>query len=147
MKDLDFKLTGFKELDRLFDKLPDQVSKRLVDKALLKSGKPIVQGAKSNVNVFTGNLKKSIGALKGKTKKFKVGNRTVLIGGRVGGRHKGYHAHLLEFGTKKSRRRPFLGPATRKFSNKQRKIMIRELAIGIHSEVNKLALKFRTRKR
>ena len=64
----------------------------------------------------TGNLRDSI-TVGAKLKKSqsrshtKAGAVEVFIGAAVGDRKKGYHAHLVEFGTSKMAAQPFLRPA------------------------------------
>lgn len=142
----DMNFTGARELDKLLDALPSQIAKRVVRGALLKSAKPILVDAKNSVPVNTGRLKKSLTAAKAKKSDERPGDAKVLIGARVGGKYKGYHFHLVEFGTKNMRARPFLFPAVVKNTGQQRKILTREIAKRTHAEALKLATKFRTLK-
>ena len=146
MSDFNIKLTGSKNLDRLLDALPDQMSKRVLRGSLLKSAKPIPRAAKRKVPVRTGDLKKSLAAVKAGRKEERKGEIKVLIGARRGKRFRGFHAHLVEFGTAKTKAQPFLGPALIQNRQRQRKILVREIALRTHKEASKLAAKFRTRR-
>jgi len=158
-KQLDVNLTGGKNLDKLLDALPVQLERRIVGGALNASAKPIIKSAKGKIHKFTGNLAKSLGSVNVKTGEgAKASEVKVRIGARRGGKFKGFHAHLLEFGTKerivkktgkrvgRGPKKPFLGPALREQANKQRKILTREIALRTHKEAKKLAAKYRTLK-
>ena len=146
MSDFDIKFTGAKNLDKLLDALPAQMSKRVVRGSLLKSAQPILRAAKRNVPVRTGDLKKSLAAVKGGKREERRGEVKVLIGARRSKRFRGFHAHLVEFGTAKTKAQPFLGPALIQNRQRQRRILVREIASRTHKEASKLAAKFRTRR-
>ena len=142
---LKVKIKGMSPLNKLLDALPDVMAKRIDRGALLKSAKPIVAQAKSNVNVKTGNLRKSIGAKKAEKRIERRGDIKVVIGARrQGKKFKGYHAHLVELGTKFAKPHPFLEPALRTAGRRQHQILIREVAMRTHKEAKKLVAKFGT---
>ena len=62
-----------------------------------RAGQIFVSLAKSKVTVNTGNLRESIGYIERDNRGSKLAFR--MIGARVYGGYKGYHAHLLEEGT------------------------------------------------
>lgn len=75
-----------------------------LDKIVKNSAKSIQKKARANVNVRTGNLRKSI-----KPKYFFKEGPAATVFPRGG---KGRHRHFLEYGTKKMAKRPFMKPAT-----------------------------------
>ena len=66
-----------------------------------KATAPLVADAQRRVNVVTGNLRNAIGLIKRR----KVPN-VVIVGVRNYGawNAKGYHAHMIEYGTKRNRK-------------------------------------------
>ena len=92
-------VTGMKELDYLFKKMPSELNHRILGAANVAAAKPLVAAAISKApQGRTGNLKKSIGSVKVSIRKAnEIG--TVHVGPRVGGGHKGHHGGLVEFGT------------------------------------------------
>ena len=75
--------------------LPGKFGDQVIDKILKKAAAPLIKQAKeisSNADV-TGNLTRSIGAQANRK------NRSITVGPRRGNGFKGYHAHLLEYGT------------------------------------------------
>lgn len=54
------KLEGEKELLQALRELPDNVSKRIMRRAIVRASEPILQAAKNNVPVRTGALKKAL---------------------------------------------------------------------------------------
>jgi len=107
-------------------KLSEKVQKRVVKGAIRASAKPIIQEAKALAPYKTGNLRKSIGVIKGKDKGTVV---TYHISPRKGGKYDGFYGYWIELGhilrekgKKKKGKvighvapRPFLRPA---FENK-----------------------------
>ncbi len=113
--DIGFNLTGVKELNDVFKGMPLQVTHRVMQAANADAAKILVSKAKSLSPVRSGGLVNSIGTVK---PSFRRSNEIgeVHTGPRRG-RYKGYHAHLVEYGTKKRKRggimpkRPFMKPA------------------------------------
>ena len=83
------------DLLKNLQKLPEKVQKRVVNGAIRASAKPIIKEARRRVPVKTGNLKKSIGVTKGKTKGTIV---TYHISPRKGGKYDGFYGKWIEFG-------------------------------------------------
>lgn len=92
-------ITGDKELDRILKDLGKNALKDAdIKRGLKKIAKPIIKDIKSNINNVTKNLSKSIGIIRGI--KHKKGRPIILIGPRYYGSFQGYHAHLVEVGSK-----------------------------------------------
>ena len=86
---------GIDELGQVLDGLPGKFGDQVVDKILRKAAGPMVREAKalsSNADV-TGDTTKSIGIIANRRR------NSITIGPRRGNGFKGYHAHLLEYGT------------------------------------------------
>ncbi|MGA0081589.1 MAG: HK97 gp10 family phage protein [Candidatus Puniceispirillaceae bacterium] len=99
---LDWKF--LQETQQLAKKL-EQAGKSLegseITSVMEKATAPLVADAQRRVNVVTGNLRNSIGLIKRR----KVPN-VVIVGVRNYGawNAKGYHAHMIEYGTKRNRK-------------------------------------------
>ena len=86
---------GIDELGAVLDGLPGKFGDQVVDGILRKAAGPLVRQAKalsSNADV-TGETTKSIGIIANRR------TNTITVGPRRGNGFKGYHAHLLEYGT------------------------------------------------
>jgi len=74
-----------------------QIDSPIMGQFIEQAGKIFITLAKAKINVKTGNLRNSIGYIerdnRGKGRAFR------LIGARVYGPYKGFHAHLIEEGT------------------------------------------------
>jgi len=93
-------ITGVKELDELFKKMPLQFSHKVFQDANAEAAKVLVNKAKLTAPEGpTGGLIDSIGVIK---PSFSAADSLgeVHVGPRRG-RFKGHHAHLVEFGTVK----------------------------------------------
>lgn len=95
-------LTGSKGINDVIKALPPALNRRVLLGAQRIAMRPIVKAMKKNLAAQaaedSGNLMKSIG-----TKAFKKGggnSAASITGPRIGGKFKGYHAHLVEKGTK-----------------------------------------------
>lgn len=87
---------GFKSLEELFNNLSDKKDqKRILIDAFKRSTKVTADYAKSYARKKTGNLRKSIGVVTIPGNK-EIG---VYVGARIKGGYKGYHGHILEYGT------------------------------------------------
>ncbi|MDO7851396.1 HK97-gp10 family putative phage morphogenesis protein [Hymenobacter convexus] len=89
------KIKGIEGLDQVLAGFDDKFGAQVLDKMLRKAAGPMVREAKrlsSNADV-TGETTKSIGIVANR----KAGS--ITIGPRRGNGYKGYHAHLLEYGT------------------------------------------------
>ena len=97
----DFKLQGAKESADMFGKLPKQINKYNVWKALWrKIGKPALNDAQSKVPEKTGRLKNSLGFFTTRATKNFMG---LYLGPRVKGAYKsggksGYYVSWIEYG-------------------------------------------------
>lgn len=119
-------ITGYKEIDRVLKGLPLQLSDKVLQSAGAKAAKPLVVKEQLLAPEGpTGTLIDSIGIVKGGFSNFSAGNRElgqVTVGPRRKGRSRAYHAHLVEFGTRRRKTRkganrgvmpahPFVRPA------------------------------------
>lgn len=116
-------VTGVAEIDRVLKELPKQMTHTILGAAHTAAAKPLIERAKLLAPEGpTGNLVDSIGASKVNIKTAKkVGE--VRVGPRRKGGFKGFHGHMVEFGTKQRRTRkknanrgimpkkPFMRPA------------------------------------
>lgn len=81
-------------LEDFFSQLSTADQVKIFKAGFRKAAEPLVKQAQANVNVFTGNLRKSIGV-----KTNIPGDIGVLVGARTYGFYRGYHGHLIESGT------------------------------------------------
>jgi len=116
----------------MLKKLPESIRKNVL-RGMLKAGaKVLLDEAKSNVPVRTGNLRDSLTVIprrsldkniirysltplknKTRTKRFKVNGKKWSITGQVAD---GFYAHMVEFGTKNMAAQPFIRPVEIKAS-------------------------------
>jgi len=100
---------GLDKLLKSLHVLPERIQQNVLVGAIRAGTKPILTEAKAKVPKRTGNLKKSLGVIRVKTRdKTKV---IFTISPRKGGKNDGWYAHMVEFGTSKDRPQPFLRPA------------------------------------
>lgn len=116
MSDINIDLIGDKELLNVLNGLEYRTQQKFLKKVVRDSAKPMVTEIRNRTPVGkrvsgssfsvlpTGNLKKSIGTKDGRSKKSAV----VFVGPRIGGKHKGNIANILEH-AKGSRRVPKSG--------------------------------------
>lgn len=86
---------GLDELGEVLAGLPGKLGDQVVDKILRKAAQKMLRRAKelsSNADV-TGDTTKSIGIIANRK------TNSIKLGPRRGNGFKGYHAHLLEYGT------------------------------------------------
>jgi len=107
MSDMDITLIGDKELLQIIHGL-DQKTQHVVLKKVLRdtAQKTFVKALRGVSPVRTGNLKRSMGHVSGKSQRV----ATVFAGPRMGGGHKGYVANILDH-AKDNRRYPKNGKA------------------------------------
>lgn len=95
-------ITGVKELDDVFKKMPLELTDRVLQQAHTAALKPLVTREKLTAPEGpTGNLIDSIGVVKASARS--IGSRdlgAVAAGPRRKGGHKGHAGHLVEFGTR-----------------------------------------------
>lgn len=110
------KFSGFEELQRNLQKLPENMQNRAYRSVLTSGGRVIASAAKKKIPTHrTGLLKKSIRAKWGVIK----GTHYTIIGPTrsVSGTHKGKrvvpanYSHLVEYGTAHGKAKPFMRPA------------------------------------
>ena len=102
-------IKGMDQLLKSLKVLPDRIQKNVLVGAIRAGTKPMLTEAKNKVPQNTGNLKKSLGVIRAKTRdKTKV---IFTISPRKGGKNDGWYAHMVEFGTSKDRPQPFMRPA------------------------------------
>lgn len=111
MAEVDVKI-DMGDLLKKLRKLPERVQKKVLVGAVRAGAKPIIDEARRIVPKRTGNLAKSIGVNKRRSKGTIV---HFSVSPRKGGKYDGYYGHFVEFGTKKMAPRPFMRPA---FENK-----------------------------
>lgn len=90
---------GYKELYTVLQQLPLALSHEVIGKANVDAAKPLIEREKELVRVDKGVLKESIGAVRSSIKRASNLGET-RVGPRRRGGKKGYHGHLVEFGTK-----------------------------------------------
>ena len=97
--DIQFLFDEDEILLKLFKQLPDKFQERTVVSGLKKAAKPIQDEAKSILkqHKYSGNLEHSIGTQIGKIRSLRP---YVVVTPRKSRVFKGYHAHLVELGTK-----------------------------------------------
>jgi len=94
MTTIKLELNGFKELKEIFEQFPIEVQKSGTLDALKAGAKPMLEEAKSLVPVKSGKLKESLII---QSQKAGVLSVIKILASRKKG---GYHAHLVELGTK-----------------------------------------------
>jgi HK97 gp10 family phage protein len=109
-------VTGANEIDQVLRSLGPALSHPILQKAHERAATPLVNAAHLLAPVGrTGNLADSIGVTKPSLKRVNVSGE-INVGPRRGGMHKGYHAHLVEYGKtnrdgSRSKPKPFMEPA------------------------------------
>jgi len=132
---MESQVLGMNELLKNLKTLPDKVQKRILVGAVRAGAKPIVKEARSLVPKDTGNLKKSIGVTKFRTRKkslvwFQVSPRT-------GGKYDGWYGRFLEVGTAKMPAHPFMRPAFEKEGENSIKSVKEYIAKRLDKELSK----------
>lgn len=108
-------VTGVEQIDAVLKGLPMQLQDRVLKNAHADAAKPLIDVAQSIVPYRTGNLRASIGVERVNLKRTnEVG--LIRVGPLRGGKRKGYHGHLIEFGKtnrdgSKTNPQPFMRPA------------------------------------
>ena len=134
-------MSGAQALDGVLKKLPERVARNVVRRAVTKGAKVIEEEMRARAPVgATGNLKASIGQVGVKSRDKSKLTRTV--GALKGAGRKGFHAHLLEFGTVKMAARPFIRPAFDQTKGEALKVIGMELGKGVEKAARKLAGSF-----
>ena len=125
-----------KQLHRLGPKVEQKVSRR----AVAFGATPILQAMRQEVPIAEGTLRDSLGK---KTKTYRQsGTAVAMTGPRIGGKHAGYHGHLIENGKINvdgsfTPGNPFMARAQDKARPDAIQRMTRKLAEGIEQEAGK----------
>ena len=132
-----FEMKGLDELDRAVKKLPEKIQKRVLIGALRAGGRVIQKEAKARAPVKSGNLKRNISVVAGKSKKSApIGQVQAEV--FVATTPKAWYSHLIEFGTKHISAKPFLRPAFDTTHQEVLNAIGDKLAEGILKETAKL---------
>lgn len=92
------KIKGLADLQAAMGQLPVKVETNIMRAALRAGCKPILEAAKKNVPVQTGDLRDSLRITSGSTKRGRV-MRSVVAGGKVKGKPgRVWYAHIVEGG-------------------------------------------------
>lgn len=132
---VEFRIEGAKEMERVLKQLGPNVAARVGDAALRAGAKPIVEEAKRLAPARSGELRDNI---KAQIERRRKGDdeRVILIGFD---KSVSYRAHFVEFGTSKMPAKPFMRPAMDAMAGEALSEMGRVLARGITREARKLA--------
>lgn len=143
--ELVFKWHGLKELDNALKQLPSAFHKQVLNAALRKAGKPVVDHVRSSGDTprRSGFLAASVKvgtslSRRQKRSRIKEAQAEVFIGPTY---PYGAHGHLLEFGTVKMKARPFMRPAWDATKHQVLKIFAEELKKAISRKAKSLAKK------
>jgi hypothetical protein len=94
-KGIEIKLDGSKALEKEFEELEKRLDIKQARSVVRKaSTRAMVKPLRANITVGTrtGNFKRSFGNITGKSRKVAV----IFVGARMGGKHKGYLANIIE---------------------------------------------------
>jgi len=96
-----FKLTttGIRELDQLFTTLRSGQQRAVMLSNFRKASKPLIKQTRVNYKTSHSTTSKS-GTYKSIGSSARRRSAALRVGARVAGRYKGYHAHILDQGTK-----------------------------------------------
>lgn len=136
-------VTGFKELERNLERLSKAAGKGVLRRSLKKSAEPMVEVMKSLVAVSDGDLRDSMTASTGLSKRQSGLHRRLFRDERasvelfVGPSYNlgagGRHGHLVEFGTAQMAPQPFMRPAW----DQDHKAMLERLSATLWVELEK----------
>ena len=91
-----FRFEGIEEVQQLLDALPKALGQKTLQGILRKNAKPLIERGRQLAPKDDGDLQKSLGTLSGRGAGKGV---SIYVGPRRSNAFKGYHAHLVEFGT------------------------------------------------
>ena len=135
------RITGLEEIDKLLKQLPETVARNITRRALVRAAKVVEKEMRARAPVGkTGNLKASIGQVG--VRGLPGGGQARQVGALKGGRFKGYHAHLVEFGTSTAAPHPFIRPAWDETRTAALKILVAELGKGVEKQALRIAGSF-----
>jgi len=146
---------SFDELRHRMKQLPAVIQQKVVVGATRAAAKSIADDAKTRVPVRTGLLRKSIGVVKAKKRNTPEGHtifyvlprkkvrwsKTVSVGGRRGKMKVtqwAFYAHFVEFGTKKMKPIPYMGPAYKASARSSVEAFKRYASRRLEREVEKI---------
>jgi len=150
-----YEIEGFAELQQKIKRLPDRVKRREVLKILGQSANPTVKAARAQAPkskkahvqsgsraykiIEPGNLKKSIGKIRGKRGSAKV-NAVIYVGPRSKGRkNDGWYGAMVHGGTKFQTANPFMDRAYNQTKGLVSKDAEKKVAKYIDKQVLKLS--------
>lgn len=152
-KDL-YQIEGFEELQRKLKQLPDKVKKKEMLKVLgqvatptvkvarqqapISKKKHVISGKRTRKIIEPGNLRKSIGKIRGK-KGLGKQNAVLYVGPRSKGRkNDGWYGMFVEHGTKKQKANPFMKRAYQQTKGKVTADAENKVAKYIQKQIDKL---------
>jgi HK97 gp10 family phage protein len=136
---IDFNITGLKEINALLKELPEKAQERVIKSAVRSGAQVVRKEAKRLVPKDTGELERSIKVQAGRPRSkskitFRVGFEKT-----PDGRSPSRRAHLTEFGTSTQPAQPFMRPALDSKASEVINKMISAIGRGIAREAEKLA--------
>jgi len=145
--------TGLDQLQRMLKMMPDRVDKRLIRSGLRKSARPLISAARANVIKRSGNLARSIGSMTGGQRSslgnisfkqksaLKADKMAIYVGPRAGksaGKYDGWYGAFVEFGTRHSRKNPFMRPAWDQTKKKVEGIIVENIGAAADKYFKKI---------
>jgi len=122
-------IEGAKELERKLLSFEPKLGRKIIRQALRNAAKPILNAAKANVPVDTGDLKKSLKVKAMRKRRHSYGVMIATSVGWFAGNE--FYGAFLEFGTSKMAARPFVRPAFDTEKENAEKIIKNDLQHGI----------------
>lgn len=126
---------GLKELDMLLQRLGPEIANKAGQQAANQAAKVIVDEAKRNVPVKSGDLQRSI-VVRAEKKRYQLDGEVVAVMGFK--KPHSRRAHLTEFGTSRSRKQPFFIPAMESKAREALDKLEEVLQAAILKTVNKM---------
>ena len=130
----DVALHGFKELENLLRKLPEETAKKVTINGLKAGGRVLVKGMKERVPVKTGKLRDSITVTS--SEKVTKDRSMAAVGFK---KPTSRRAHLTEFGTEHSKAEPFIRPTLDIDGSAAIEAIGKNMGAGIAREARRLA--------
>lgn len=137
---------NFREVRKALADLPARISKNVIRRAMYAGAVVIRDDARTRAPVETGALRSSIVAKASTTKEGEIYgsvgvDRKTFSRGKRKGRKPRRYAHLVEFGTVKSKAQPFLRPAMDTNIDRVLDVIAEAMRKGIDDEAAKAARK------
>tara|TARA_R100001163_G_C5068278_1_gene208291 strand:+ start:5717 stop:6178 length:462 start_codon:yes stop_codon:yes gene_type:complete len=125
------KILGSRELKQAFNKIPYEVKKSKLWMAVMRAAaKPIIEGARANINDDEGQLRKSIKAFNTRASRrlpaLYVGPKAT--GGKAKENEKrggGFYGAMVEYGTATAQASPFMRPAWESKQGQSEQILLK----------------------